>query len=132
VKLPREAVAAMVAHARRSAPAECCGVLVGAGDRVIEAVPAKNLSPDPNRFLLDPRTHIAAEREARGRGLAVVGFYHSHPHSAARPSPTDIAEASYAEAVHVIVSLAGSEPSVGVFKIGGDGAKSVPFEVTEE
>jgi desampylase len=131
VKLPREAVAAMVAHARRTAPAECCGVLVGAGDRVIEAVPARNLSPDPNRFLLDPKTHIAAERDARGRGLAVVGFYHSHPHSAPQPSPTDIAESSYAEAVHVIVSLAGREPSFGVFRIGGEGVKDVPYELID-
>ena len=131
MKLPREAVAAMVAHARRTAPAECCGVLVGAGDRVIEAVPAKNLSADPNRFLLDPGTHIAAERDARGRGLAVVGFYHSHPHSAAQPSPTDIAESSYGEALHVIVSLAEAEPSLGVFKISGKGATTVPYEVTD-
>jgi proteasome lid subunit RPN8/RPN11 len=131
VKLPRAAVATMVAHARRTAPAECCGVLVGAGDRVIEAVPANNLSPDPNRFLLDPKTHIAAERDARGRGLAVVGFYHSHPHSAAQPSPTDIAESSYAEAVHVIVSLAHAEPSLGVFQIGCNGVRSVPYEVTD-
>jgi proteasome lid subunit RPN8/RPN11 len=131
VKLPRAAVATMVAHARRTAPAECCGVLVGAGDRVIEAVPAPNLSPDPNRFLLDPKTHLAAERDARGRGFAVVGFYHSHPHSAARPSPTDIAESSYAEALHVIVSLAGEEPALGVFKIGGEGVKDIPYEVVE-
>jgi proteasome lid subunit RPN8/RPN11 len=131
VKLPRQAVAAMVAHARRTAPAECCGVLVGAGDRVIEAVPANNLSPDPNRFLLDPKNHIAAERDARGRGLTVVGFYHSHPHSAPRPSPTDIAESSYAEAVHVIVSLAQPEPSLGVFRIGGEGVKDVPYEVID-
>jgi proteasome lid subunit RPN8/RPN11 len=131
VKLPREAVAAMVAHARRAAPAECCGVLVGAGDHVIEAVPAKNLSPDPNRFLLDPKTHIAAEREARGRGLAVVGFYHSHPHSPARPSPTDVAESSYAGAVHVIVSLADAEPSFGVFQIGCDGVRNVPYELVD-
>jgi proteasome lid subunit RPN8/RPN11 len=131
VKLPRQAVATMVAHAQRTAPAECCGVLVGADDRVIEAVPAKNLSPDPNRFLLDPKTHIAAERDARGRGLAVVGFYHSHPHSAAQPSPTDIAESSYAEALHVIVSLAQAEPSLGVFRIGGEGVTDVPYEVID-
>jgi proteasome lid subunit RPN8/RPN11 len=131
VKLPRGAVAAMVAHARRTAPAECCGVLVGAGDDVIEAVPAKNLSPDPNRFLLDPKTHIAAERDARGRGLTVVGFYHSHPHSAARPSATDIAESSYAEAVHVIVSLAQAQPSLAVFRIGGEGVTDVPYELVD-
>ena len=121
----------MVAHAQQSAPAECCGVLVGAGDRVIEAVPARNLSPDPNRFLLDPRTHIAAERDARGRGLAVVGFYHSHPHSAPQPSPTDIAESSYTEALHVIVSLAQPEPSLGVFRIGGEGVQNVAYEVVD-
>ena len=121
----------MVGHAQRTAPAECCGVLVGAGDRVIEAVPATNLSPDPNRFLLDPKAHIAAERDARGRGLAVVGFYHSHPHSAAQPSPTDIAESSYAEALHVIVSLAQPEPALGVFRIGGEGVTDVPYEVID-
>jgi proteasome lid subunit RPN8/RPN11 len=131
VKLPRAAMAAMVAHARRTAPAECCGVLVGAGDRVLEAVPANNLSVDPNRFLLDPKTHIAAERDARGRGLTVIGFYHSHPHSAARPSATDIAESSYAEALHVIVSLADAEPSFGVFQIGCDGVTNVPYEVVD-
>jgi proteasome lid subunit RPN8/RPN11 len=129
VKLSRATVAAMVAHARDAAPSECCGVLVGVAGQVIEAVPAKNLSQDPNRFLLDPKTHIAAERDARRRGLAVVGFYHSHPHSNPQPSPTDIAEASYADAVHVIVSLAGAEPSVGVFRIGGGGATPVPYEL---
>ena len=47
------------------------------------------------------------------------------------PSPTDIAESSYAEAVHVIVSLAQPEPSLGVFRIGGEGVKDVPYEVID-
>lgn len=129
MRLARAAADAIVAHARHAAPAECCGLLLGTTSEITEAVPARNLSADPNRFLLDPRDHIAARRAARTRGLDIVGFYHSHPHSAAAPSPTDIAEASYGDAVHLIVSLAAAEPSFGLFRIGQGSARPVDWEL---
>jgi proteasome lid subunit RPN8/RPN11 len=99
----------MIAHARAARPAECCGVLLGSADRIVSAVPIRNESTALDRYRLDPRQHIAARREARERGLAVLGFYHSHPHSPARPSPVDLAEATYPELVYIIVGLAGSD-----------------------
>ena len=95
VILPRAVRDDVIAHAREMAPAECCGLLVGSAREIVAAVRAANLADNPSRFLIDPKDHIRARREARARGLDVVGFYHSHPHSDARPSPTDLAEASY-------------------------------------
>jgi proteasome lid subunit RPN8/RPN11 len=114
---------AIIAHARTAQPAECCGVLIGADGRIDQAVQARNLAGAADganpatRYLIDPQDHIAARREARQRGLTVVGFYHSHPSSRAWPSPTDIAEANYAEALYLIVSLAQDPADVRGFRI---------------
>jgi proteasome lid subunit RPN8/RPN11 len=126
-RLPAHVAGAIVAHARRERPRECCGLLLGRGDEIAEAVPAENLSADPNRFLLDPERHIDVRRDARRRGLDVVGFYHSHPHSPAEPSPTDEAEAGGDGALHLIVSLQADVPSMRVFAAGGRGFDEVPI-----
>ena len=117
VTLAPSALETIVAHAREAAPRECCGVLIGAGTRILEAVRSENLANDPNRFLVDPHTHIAARRNARARGQAVLGFYHSHPHSGAVPSATDLAEASYSDHLYVIVSLNVEPPDLRVYRL---------------
>jgi proteasome lid subunit RPN8/RPN11 len=120
LEISATARAKMVAHARAEAPAECCGVLLGGGDAVVDALPARNVAETPaTRYLLDPQDHFNAIREARRRGVQVVGFYHSHPRSAAEPSPTDKAEANFPGYVYVIVSLADSQPDVRAFALEG-------------
>lgn len=121
------ALEAAFAHARATSPFECCGILIGSGTRIDETAPARNLSESPSRFLIDPADHIAARRAARSRGLDVVGFYHSHPHSAAWPSPTDLAEAAYPEAVHLIVSLADGGVDARLFRIDQGAATELPL-----
>ncbi len=98
-------------HGAEGYPAECCGVLLGRADgarkEVAEVVPLKNLRADPeraqsvlplaepgmetdrNRFLIDPRDQLRVEKDARARGLDVLGYYHSHPDHPARPSSYD-------------------------------------------
>ncbi len=120
VRLAAGVVDSLIRHARDESPAECCGLLIGLGNIVSEALPARNIAPDPaRRFTIRPEDHINARRAARGRGLDVIGFYHSHPRSAPTPSETDIAEASYPDALHAIVSIAGAVPVVEVFRLGG-------------
>jgi proteasome lid subunit RPN8/RPN11 len=102
-------LAAVIDHAKRDAPLECCGLLLGAGGTVDECVPAQNARHSATAYLIDPADHFAAVRRARARGCEIVGAYHSHPRSAAVPSATDLAEAHYSEFVYVIVSLAGVE-----------------------
>jgi proteasome lid subunit RPN8/RPN11 len=118
----------MAAHAQAESPRECCGLLIGIAGHVVEARRAPNLSGDPNRFLLDPQAHVEALRDARRRALQVVGFYHSHPHSQAVPSPRDLADALYPDHLHAIVSLLGDAIETRVYHVRPDGYDEVPIE----
>src|SRR5271157_198861 len=111
LRLTEQHVDAIRQHGARDYPSECCGILLGRadGDRreVAEVVPLANLRHDPeraqkllpldepgreserNRFLIDPGEQIRVEKEARARGLDVVGYYHSHPDHPSRPSKYD-------------------------------------------
>ena len=106
IRLQARVRAEILAHAREEAPRECCGLLIGQGTIVDGCVRSPNLDEDPSRYRLDPAVHIAANRRLRGSGRAVIGIYHSHPHSPAIPSRTDYLEAYYSDFIWVIVSLA--------------------------
>lgn len=117
--LPRALVDDVVAHARETAPAECCGLLVGTATAIVATARAANLAGSSSRYLIDPKDHIRARRDARARGLDVVGFYHSHPHSDARPSATDLEEASYENYLYLIVGLTGEAVDVKIYRFTG-------------
>ena len=118
------------AHAHETLPAECCGVLIGRSDEIVEAVRARNLSNDPNRYVLDPQDHIGARRAARERGLEVVGFYHSHTHSEPEPSIADLAEATYPGHLYLIVRPLREGAKVRVFRFERGAFLEVGFVTT--
>lgn len=121
---------AIGAHARREAPNECCGLLVGSRDLIDECVPARNVLAHPSRYQIDPRDHIDVRRRLRGTGRAVVGAYHSHPRSPAVPSPRDLAESHYPEFVWVIVSLErDGAPDFRAYRIEGGTATALALTV---
>jgi proteasome lid subunit RPN8/RPN11 len=131
VRVAESAMAAMIAQARAEAPQECCGLLIGTAEAIAEARPARNLRASPTRYLLDPQAHFRAMREARERGLAVVGAYHSHPTSAAEPSETDLREASYPGFLYVIVSLApGGGAAVRAYRLEATRARFEEIRLT--
>ena len=108
----------LVRHARAAAPRECCGFLVGRGSRIDECVPTANVDPNPSRFQIDPASHIELNRRLRGGPRSILGVYHSHPRGGDAPSPSDVAEASYRDFVHVIVSLEDAEkPTIRAYRI---------------
>lgn len=87
-------------HAASTFPEECCGFLLGVADdaariHVHRVLPARNEHPDRRdcRYLIPPETVLAARREARGLGLEVVGYYHSHTDGSGEPSEHDLADA---------------------------------------
>lgn len=85
----------LFAEAADAHPHECCGILTGEGDRIARVVPAPNVHPDPEcHFEIDPRALIDALKAERAGGPAVLGYYHSHPDGAARPSATDRRQAA--------------------------------------
>jgi proteasome lid subunit RPN8/RPN11 len=115
------------AHAREAAPRECCGLLLGSDDRIVESVRTRNVAQEATRFLVDPSDHIAGRRHARDRGLDVVGFYHSHPHSSAAPSERDRKEAGYPDHLYLIASLGVEAPPARLFRLAGGNFLEVPF-----
>jgi proteasome lid subunit RPN8/RPN11 len=116
MRITSDVIDTVVAHARDVAPAECCGLLVGRDDEIVSAVRTRNIADRPVEFQIDPRDHIDGRRKARQQGLDVLGFYHSHPHSPAEPSATDLADAGYPDHIYLIVSLAAAEPDVRAFR----------------
>ena len=138
VRISRFPLDQMIAHAKREAPYEGCGLLAGEGSLVTAFYEIKNLpGNDPRiielkipedrtvRYMMDPAEQFQAIRSMRARGLAMMGIYHSHPHSPAIPSATDIRLAFYPEVFYLIVSLEKRSPDFRAFFI-------VDKKVTEE
>jgi proteasome lid subunit RPN8/RPN11 len=107
----------MIAHALEGYPLEVCGLLGGTIDGAVSAEVASvhradNLAASSRVYTLDPRAMLRADREAEAAGGQIVGVYHSHTHTDAKPSPTDIAEAPDPDWHYVLVSLRDDHPSV--------------------
>jgi proteasome lid subunit RPN8/RPN11 len=123
--LPREMHAAIVAHARREQPRECCGIIAGRDGRPVRLYEARNVAEGNRLYEIDPAQLIELEfHELPQQGTEIVAIYHSHPESPARPSATDIELAFWPEAVYLICSLADpTRPQLRAFRIR-DGAVS--------
>ncbi|QSB02094.1 M67 family metallopeptidase [Methylomonas sp. EFPC1] len=134
ISLPRKLTNQLLHLAQLSPDAEVCG-LIGADSTglPVSCYPVANSAATPeNRFLLDASQQIEAMRQIREKGETLFAIYHSHPHTPAQPSATDIQEASYPDALHLIISL----NTKGVlemrgFKIAGDSAEEVELNLIE-
>lgn len=95
------------AHAISCYPEEACGLLVGmsATDTVFEFHSCVNVARSARVYTLDPLQHLRIERDAENRGLDVIGVIHSHTHTEAFPSSTDIAQAPDPTWHYMIVTL---------------------------
>lgn len=121
-------IATLLEEATRAHPDECCGLLLGAGGRIEQAVPAANVHPTPQRhFEIDPAALIAAHRAARSGGAQVLGYYHSHPNGRAGPSDTDRAEASRDGRIWAIVA----QGNVLFWRDGPDGFEALPLRLAD-
>lgn len=119
----------LVAHALGGFPDEACGLLGGRPGPGIDAdglpvaaveafVPARNHDASSRTYTIGPDGFLAADRQLDPLGLEVVGVAHSHTHSEAWPSPTDVDKADNPLLVgwhYVIVSLRDPEPVVRSF-----------------
>jgi proteasome lid subunit RPN8/RPN11 len=124
MNIRREVLAAIRAHAEREHPRECCGILLAAGDEIVEAVAAENIAADPlRRYEVSPADHLSQIRRCRSEsgGSRIVGVYHSHPHSSAVPSVTDL-EQAWTEYVYVIAGPSDGSAEFAVRAFGFDGS----------
>ena len=131
LRLPRKAYLDMVAHALDELPYEACGLLAGPAEtgaddgQVLRTYRCRNAAASARIYELHPLDHLHADRDADENGMQITGVYHSHTHTDAWPSPTDVNQAPDPDWHYVVVSLRHPEPVVRSFRIVGG-------EVTEE
>jgi proteasome lid subunit RPN8/RPN11 len=133
---------ALRAHGEETYPNECCGVLLGknlpgegdgaaAVNHVQQTVRAGNTRTDSahNRYNIAPQELVKIQRQARGLGLDIVGFYHSHPDHPAQWSPTDFAEAHWLGCSYIITSVEqGKAALTNSFLLSGTSEDDKKFE----
>lgn len=119
---------AMCALALAEYPLEACGLLAGErsvrGDRIIRFFPCRNTEQSARVYTLDPKDHLRAERAAEDAGLEILGVMHSHTHTEAYPSPTDVAAAPDPGWHYVIVTLKREKPEARTYRITGTAGAS--------
>jgi len=128
LKLSRSHYDSLRQHGEETYPYECCGILLGQMDGDVRAVTSvarcgntRTDSPQ-NRYNIDPKELVRIQREGRGRGEDIIGFYHSHPDHPAQWSSTDLAEAHWFGCSYVITSVEkGKAVLTNAFELtGGD------------
>ena len=112
----------MIAHALEEDPNECCGILSGKDDTVEHLYRITNSAKSPYRYVMDPQEQLDADKDTEANGWGFVAFYHSHTHSEAYPSSTDVNMALqsgyYLDVYYVLVSLANrADPQIRTFRI---------------
>ena len=128
LRLSDDTYLTMVGHALDGLPLEACGLLAGRpGTATVEVCyPCGNAAASARLYTLEPLDHLRADRDAESRGLEIIGVYHSHTHTAAYPSPTDVAQAPDPTWHYVLVSLRDPEPVVRSFRIVDGGIDEEP------
>ena len=116
----------VIDHLAAAAPLESVGLLGVAqeeGTDVVRAMrfyPGTNVDASPTRYTMEPAEVISALRDIEAHGWWLGAIVHSHPASPAVPSPTDLREAHYPDALMVIFSLARTVPELRAWRLVGD------------
>ncbi len=107
-----------MAHARESAPKECCGLVFGDGEVASRIVRGRNVHATPEtRYEIDPAQLREALAGSDDSDRFLVGIYHSHPRTEPKPSDFDVANARWPEQVYVLTSLRSEPPEVFAYRI---------------
>jgi proteasome lid subunit RPN8/RPN11 len=131
LRLPAPVYAEIVAHCLRGLPDEACGLLGGdpATGNVARCYPTRNAAASAKLYTVDPKDHLRADRDAEDRGTEIIGVYHSHTHTDAYPSPTDVAQAPDPGWHYVLVSLRDTHPALRSYRIRGEAVEEEPVVV---
>ncbi|HEY6554907.1 MAG TPA: M67 family metallopeptidase [Vicinamibacteria bacterium] len=142
MKIAQALVEKMLAHARSGYPNEACGMFLGrpagAGPALVEdVVPVENRETEKPRvrYAIAPEDHIRIDRDARLRGLEILGYFHSHPDHPARPSETDrqrAADTLSDGVIHVVVGVENGEraiPTAWIFRDAKQAFEDEAFEI---
>lgn len=130
VRLPKPLADEIIEHCRAGRPNEACGILAARDGEIVKVFPMTNADASPVRYSLDPTEQFVVYRTLDQQEWDLGGVYHSHTHTAAYPSPTDVRLASE-DVPYVIVSLADDPPDIRAFRITKESWDAATGEVAE-
>ena len=126
-------------HGEEAYPEECCGFLIGLrrahGNEVSVARRTVNRNENrrEDRYVIAPEDYREADLAARRNHMDIVGMYHSHPDHPARPSPTDLDEATFPGYTYVIVSVKhGRASDLTAWSLAEDRSRFLPEQIDED
>jgi proteasome lid subunit RPN8/RPN11 len=129
VRIPRDLLDEIVAHARADAPNECCGMVAVQDGRAVKVYRAENAAASPVRYEIDGRDQYRIQMAIEEAGWELGAIYHSHTRSEPVPSETDINLAFYPDAIYLIAGVAGVEPDLRAFRIVEGAVSEVELSV---
>jgi proteasome lid subunit RPN8/RPN11 len=127
--LPPPIFELMMAHCLDGYPLEACGLLAGMGERVQLAYPTANAAASSRVYTVEPKDLLRADRDAEEHGAELIGVWHSHTHTDAYPSPTDVAQAPDPSWHYVIISLRDVEPVLRSYRVVDGVVTEEPVQV---
>ncbi|MFI5047418.1 MAG: Mov34/MPN/PAD-1 family protein [Acidimicrobiia bacterium] len=142
--LTREQYDVVIGHCLDGFPDEACGLFSGPladppGEGrpaeptgVVAAVhPSRNADASARTYTVDSRDLLRAMRSAESQGDEIVGVWHSHTHTDAYPSVTDVRQAVDATWLYAIVSLKYGTPVLRAYRIVDGTIAEVPVELVD-
>jgi proteasome lid subunit RPN8/RPN11 len=94
----------MLAWVQACLPEEACGLLGGLADEASLVITIENELHSPVRYRMRAEDQLRGFRLLEDQGINLTAIFHSHPSGPAVPSPRDVAEAYYPEALTLIWS----------------------------
>ena len=131
LRIPQTVIDQIGEHVIAGYPHEACGLLVGKGSlgEVLEFHPTENVAKSARVYTINAKQHLLIERDAEDHGLEVMGVVHSHTHTEAYPSPTDVAQAPDPTWHYMIVTLKRGVPEPRNYRIVGEMISEVPLTI---
>jgi proteasome lid subunit RPN8/RPN11 len=118
MRIPRQLLDEVIAHALEDAPNECCGIIASRDGEAVQVHRARNAAASPLRYEIDGMEQYRIQSAIEDAGMDLGAIYHSHTRSAPEPSQTDINLAFYPESLYLIVGVKDPDaPEVRAFRI---------------
>jgi [CysO sulfur-carrier protein]-S-L-cysteine hydrolase len=130
IRIKRDILEEMAAHACGNPQSECCGLLAGRDGVITVIFPANNSLASATAYEINPKELFQHMREIRRAGLELMGIYHSHPNGDNEPSARDIEEAYYPDVAYFILSPRNETPNpVRAFAIQNGRADQLEIQI---
>lgn len=131
LKIGRELLTAMLAHASDCLPEECCGLAMGKDGRITEVDAVENILHSPTEFRMEAVGQIRAMMHIENSGQELLAIYHSHPNGPETPSQTDLRWDMYPESYSIILAKTNGSWSVKCFKTHSTAWKEITISIDD-